>query len=150
MIFSTIVSSKSKKIELNPTMFPSKKVAASASVSASVIPLGDQTTTYAGELTLHKKERIALNSWLALIRARSRHLLKTWSRVEPFGYFYKGYQQPGVSTLSGGAACDIRTAWTNQDKVHNKCMPTFNETLQGEPCMGGAMDNVNRLCPQKS
>ena len=148
MVFSTIVSSKSKQIDLNPTMFPSKKVCVSG--SASVIPLGDLTTTYTGELTLHKKERTTLNSWLALIRARSRDPLKTWSRVESFGYFYKGYQQPAVSTLSGGATCNIRTAWKNQDELYDKCMPTFNETLQGESCMGGAVDNSNRLVPQKS
>jgi len=148
MVFLTIVSSKSKKIELNPTIFPLKKVGVSA--SASVIPLGGLTTTYAGELRLHKKERIALNSWLALIRARSWDLLKTWSTVEPFGYFYKGYQQPAISTLSGGATCDIWTAWKNQDKLYDKCMPTFNEILQGESCMGGAVANSNRLCPQNN
>jgi len=83
MVFSTIVSSKSKKIDLNAAMFPSTKIAASAPVS--VIPLGDLSTTGVVGVPLHKKERIALNSWLALIRARSRDLLKTWSRVEPFG-----------------------------------------------------------------
>jgi len=129
-------------------MFPSMKVVASA--PASVILLDDLTTTCAAGGSLHKKEHIALNSWLSLICARSRDLLKTWSRVEPFGYFYKGYQQPAVSTLSGGATCDIRTVWKNQDELYTKCMPTFNETLQGESCMGGAVDNFNRLCPIKN
>jgi len=148
MVFSMIVSSKSKQIDLNKTMFPSKNNRQAGLVS--VIPLGDLTTTHTGDLLLHKKERIALNSWLALIRVRSRDLLKTWARVEPFGYFYKGYQQPAVSSLSGGASCDIRTAWKNQDELYNKCMPTFNETLQGESCIGGAVDNFNRLVPMKN
>jgi len=80
MVFSTIVSSKSKKLDLNATMFPSTKVV--ASTPASCIPLGDLTTTCAVGVSLPKKERIALNSWLSLIRARSRDLLKTWSRTQ--------------------------------------------------------------------
>jgi len=78
-VFATIISSKYKKVDLNAKAFP------------------DSSSD--GSKELHKKERLALNSWLALIRARSREHIKCWTRVEPLGYYFKGFQQPSSTTF---------------------------------------------------
>ena len=86
MVFATIVSSKYKSVDINAKAFPDDKAKSSSSL------ISDSSNDDMKEL--QKKERLALNSWLALIRARSREHLKCWARVEPLGYYFKGLQQP--------------------------------------------------------
>ena len=128
MVFASVVSSKFKTIDANSKVFPNKRGRASLANNSSLT--GD-TNTPELVATLQRKERMALNSMLAMIRARSRDNLKVWATVEPLGYHFKGYMQPATSSLLGAASCDLRTAWKRQDALYAECIPTFNETLQG-------------------
>ena len=71
--------------------------------------------------------------FLALIRTHSSALLVHWAQVEPLGYFYKGYQQHGRKSTSGGFICTLPLCWDNQDKIYERNIATFNERLRNEP-----------------
>jgi len=84
MVFASVVSSRYKKIELNTTVFQKKQSRTSELDNPTHppdhnTPPNDVQPALPAEeslVVLHKKERIALNLMLAMIRARSRENLK--------------------------------------------------------------------------
>ena len=98
---------------------------------------------------LHRKQRMILYVFFGLLRTRNRNLLLHYSMVEPLANWFKGLQQPGRRSISGGFNSDLRRTWKRLGEMYDQCIPTFNEKLQSTERCHGALDNHNKIIRSK-
>ena len=129
-VFATIVSSQSYRVGVHSNLDP------------------DCFETPSEEL--HRKERMILFFFLGLIRTRNRLLLRHYGMVEPLAVWFKGQQQSGRRTLSGGFHSTLPTVFRKMNDLYEKCLLTFNAKLRGEIRCHGAFDNHNKQIRNKN
>ena len=105
-MFSIMVSTSRKSIELaaslgihNPFERPFQTTqAAEKEDSESEVESSDETNTQLSDEAQHdvsQLERTILEYFLSFVRLKSQKNLRWWSMLSPFGYYSKGFLQPG-------------------------------------------------------
>jgi hypothetical protein len=88
--------------------------------------------------------------FFALLRTKSQNLLQHWSKVEPLGYYFKGYNQPHGCSLSAGFTTTLQTCWKHLDVMYTKHVPAFNAKLRECAITTGCFDNHNEVKRKKA
>ena len=148
LIFATIVSTRQFSVSSLAT--PSNTEPSNSTAIPNAEKSDDDNAPTPNDNQLHKKERMMLFLFLALLRTRSRYLLSHWASIEPLGHYFKGHQQPGRNSLSGSFSMTLRTCWARQKVIYDKYIPTFNQELEAEQTTFGSYDNHNEVLQKKN
>jgi len=97
---------------------------------------------------LSRSERATLEYFLAMIRIRSQKQLKHWSMLSPLAHHCKGFRQPGQKSMHNAAACTLKTAWNECDKLFEECTPARKEEIDEQPTLSSSFDNWQRQIPK--
>ena len=136
-------------VETGHYKFPERELPTDDDVDG-ISEANDWANEEVGAPRLEDKERKILFLFLALIRTRSRNLLKYWSHIEPLAFYFKGYRLPGRASMSGGFNSTLDTCWKEQEELHSRMQPSFLQKLRGTQRMFVAFDNHNKVHMKKN
>ena len=94
---------------------------------------------------LDRKKRRVLSIFFGLLLSKSQRMLPFFPIVETLGLWYKGVQQRGSRTITGGLSSTLQTAWKRIDNLYSHCLPTFNKKLRHIPRGHASFDNYNKI-----